>query len=322
MDDRVSSQSRRNLPSMKALQAFEAAARHLNFTRAAVELNLTQTAISHQIRNLEEMLGGKLFARKAGRLDLTPIGRNYVLSARLALSEISMATDRASYEQRADTLTIGCLGTFLVKTLLPKIGHFHRRHPDIALRFKTLVPIAPPARPDYDVAIHYGVGDWPGVTAHRLGDEEVFPVCSPRLLEGLPPLREPADLARHTLIRVGVPILPRDDWPFWLEKAGVPDLTFAREINFDLLNPAFHAAIEGLGVVLGRSAAVAHDIDEGRLVEPFNVRIVAPSAYYLLVPQGRETLDKVAAFRDWALEHLINLECRRMARPSPASASR
>jgi LysR family glycine cleavage system transcriptional activator len=209
----------------------------------------------------------------------------------------------------------------MVKNLIPNIAHFRRQHPDIALRFKTLVPTVPPARPDYDITIQYGVGDWPCMSAYRLGDEEVFPVCSPKLLESLPPLREPADLARHTVIRVGAPIILRDDWPFWLEQAGVPGLTFPQEIHIDLLNAAFHAAIEGLGVVLGRTAAVGHDIERGFLVEPFNVRILSPSAYYLLIPQGRETLPKVAAFRDWALENLVSPTKDEQAQRARAAAS-
>ncbi|MGF7159365.1 LysR family glycine cleavage system transcriptional activator [Rhodoligotrophos appendicifer] len=288
---------------MKALQAFEAAARHLNFTRAAVELNLTQTAISHQIRNLEEMLGAKLFARGLGKLQLTQAGESYLAAVSLVISEISLATDRATYEQRDDTLTIGCLGTFLIKSLLPNVTDFMQRFPDLKLRFKTLVPNAPPARPEYDVAFQYGVGDWSGVTVHKLGDEEVFPVCSPRLLAQGPPLTKPADLQHHMIVRSGSPLLVRDDWPFWLERAGVPDLVFDREISCDLLYPAFHAAIEGLGIVMGRSAVVGHDIAEGRLIEPFNIRVSSPSAYYLLIPQGREILPKVAAFREWVFEY-------------------
>ncbi len=302
---------------MKALQAFEAAARHLSFTRAAVELNLTQTAISHQIRNLEETLGVKLFARGTGKLHLTQAGESYAAAVRLVISEISLATDRASYEQRDDTLTIACLGTFQIKSLLPNIEDFRTRYPDLKLRFKTLVPNAPPTRPDYDVAIQYGVGDWAGAIAYKLGDEEVFPVCSPALLERGPPLREPADLQYHVVVRTGSPLLVRDDWPFWLEQAGVPDLRFAGEISCDLLYPAFHAALEGLGVVMGRSAVVRHDMDQGRLIEPFDIRVTSPSAYYLLIPHGREGLPKVVAFRAWALEWLV----RRVTAPSRATRS-
>lgn len=287
---------------MRALQAFEAAARHLNFTRAAVELNLTQTAISHQIRNLEDSLGTALFRREGGGLQLTVAGESYLLSARHVISEISVATERIGAEQRDDTLTVACLGTFQIKSLLPRIADFRARHPDLVLRFKTLVPNAPPIHWDFDVAFQYGVGEWPEMTAHRLGGETVFPVCSPGLLKNGPPLTAPADLALHTIIRTGSPLLVRDDWPFWLQRAGVPGLTFAREMSCDLLYPAFQAAIEGLGIVMGRSAVVGNDIAAGRLVDPFGLRLPSPSSYFLLVPHGRESLPKVSAFASWALE--------------------
>lgn len=295
---------RRHLPSMKALQAFEAASRYLNFTRAGLELNLTQTAVSHQIRNLEETLGAKLFNRGGVGLSLTPAGENYLAVVRLVISEISLATDRASDEAREDVLTIGCLGTFQIKVLLPAIEQFRDIHPAISIRLKTLVPNAAPARPDYDVAIQYGVGNWHGVFAYKLSDEEVFPVCSPLLLEREPGLSDPADLQHQTIIRTRSPLLVRDDWPFWMEAAGIGGVTFTREINCDLLYPAFQAAIEGLGVVMGRSAAVTQDIRQGKLVEPFSIRISSPSAYYMLVPHGRETENKVIAFRDWFLDYM------------------
>lgn len=297
---------RKHLPSMRALQAFEAAARHLNFTRAAVELNLTQTAISHQIRNLEEMLEVQLFSRESGVLRLTPAGVQYVASARLVISEISLATDQVSHEQRNDVLTIGCLSTFEIKSLLPHVGLFHERHPDLTLRFKTIIPNLASVRPDCDVSIQYGLGDWPDMIAHKLGEEEVFPVCSPRLLERGPPLKDPADLEQYPIIRTtGSPLLVRDDWPFWLDRAGVPNLVFRREVACDLLYPAVQAAVEGLGIVMGRSAVVRHDISRGALVEPFRIRLLSPQGYFLLVPLGRENLSKVDAFRTWVLQELV-----------------
>ena len=298
---------RKHLPSMKAMQAFEAASRYLNFTRAGLELNLTQTAVSHQIRNLEETLGARLFNREGGGLSLTPVGKNYLAAVRLVISEISLATDRASDEAREDVLTIGCLGTFQIKVLLPAIELFRNKHPDISIRFKTLVPTATPPRPDYDLAIQYGVGNWSGVTAHKLNEEVVFPVCSPLLLEREPALRNLRDLEHQTIIRTGSPLLVRDDWPFWLEAAGIGGLTFTKEISCDLLYPGFQAAIEGLGVVMGRSIMVAQDIRQGKLVEPFDIRISSPSAYYLLVPHGRETETKVMAFREWFLDYMQQL---------------
>lgn len=306
-----------NMPSMKALQILEASARHLNFTHAGIELNLTQTAVSHQIRNLEIMLGARLFHR-GPKPRLTEQGEAYVTAARTAILAISDATERVAFNQRVDTLTIGCLGTFLVKSLLPAIQDFRERHPEITLRFKVLVPNAPPTRPDYDVGIHYGVGEWPDMAAFRLGSESVFPVCSPRLAASGIPLDAPADLRHHTVIRTISPLLVRDDWPFWLQRAGVPGLPFAGELSFDLLNPAFQAAIEGLGVVMGRSEVVRDDLAAGRLIEPFSVRVSSPAAYYLLVPNGREEEPKIAAFRAWAMKRFTHSAPGAAVEPLPA----
>lgn len=300
----VEQRPRRHLPSMRALQALEAAARHLSFTRAAAELNLTQTAISHQIRNLEETVGQRLFDRDGGRLSLTRAGKEYANAARLVISEISSAGDRASTGSETETVTIAARGAYLSKTLMPVIAEFAHRHPEIRLVFRTLSPSGLCDLQDYDVAIDYGVGNWPGMSVFRLADEEVFPVCSPRLLSSLSPLREPGDLVHHTIIRTDPALHARDDWAFWQYEAGIPAIRFRNEIFCNQLLPAFDAAIHGLGIVMGRSTVVQREIDEGRLVEPFDLRIASPSIYHLLIPIGHERYRKVAAFRDWLLEKL------------------
>ena len=289
------------LPSIRALQAFEAAARHLNFTRAAIELHLTQSAVSHRINDLEELLGVQLFWREGGKLRLTPAGEDYADTVRHIISDISLATERASFTQRQDTLTVACLTTFQSKGLLPKLQDFIQENRDLVLRFKTIDPKKNPGRPDFDVAIWYGVGDWQDVTVYKLGDETVFPVCSPALLEKGPPLRKPEDLQFHTIIRTGTPLLLRDDWPFWLQRAEVPDLEFAREMSFDLIHTAFQAAIEGLGVVMGRSVLVENDLRKGTLVEPFDIRLTSPASHYLVIPKGLETQPKVISFVEWCM---------------------
>lgn len=294
----------RRLPSMSGLRAFEATARHLSFTRAATELNLTQGAVSHQIKNLEELLGLKLFARDGNTIRLTDAGFEYLTSARAALTEVFIATDRAIDRHRGDVLTIACLGTFSIKCLLPNIGDFKQRHPNIGLRIRTLVPYTETAPEDYDVSIQYGFAkDWPKMFVRKITREELFPVCSAALLRSKAGLRVPKDLASHTVIKTASPFILRDDWPLWLEKAGVPGMEFAGEINCDLLYPSYQMAIEGLGVAMGRSAVVAADIKAGRLVEPFGVRLPSSLGYHLVMKEERARLVKVQVFCDWALEY-------------------
>lgn len=295
----------RRLPSMSALVALEATARHLSFTRAATELNLTQGAVSHQIKKLEDLLGLRLFTRDGNTIGLTEAGSEYLASARAVLTEALVATERAIDRQRGDVLTIACLGTFSIKCLLPHIGEFMRQHPTIGLQVRTLVPSTYMAPQDYDVSIQYGMGrDWPDLIARRITREELFPVCSPALLAENGGLRTPSDLARHRIIRTASPFILRDDWPLWQEEAGIGTISFAGEITCDLLYPSYQAAMEGLGVAMGRSAVVAADIAAGRLVEPFSVRLPSPLAYHLVMGEERAKLAKVQLFCDWALERL------------------
>lgn len=292
----------RRLPTMTNLIAFEATARHLSFTRAATELNLTQGAVSHQIRNLEDLLGLNLFVREGNSIRLTEAGYEYLESARTAITEVLVATDRAIDRQRGDILTIACLGTFSLKCLIPNLGDFMRRHPDIGLRIRTLVPTTHVPPRDYDVSIQYGLRDnWPDMVARKMTHEELFPVCAPSLLRGEKGLAGPRDLAHHTIIRTASPFILRDDWPLWLEQARIPGMTFAAEINCDLLYPSYQAAIEGLGVAMGRSAVVAGDIAAGRLVEPFSIRLPSSLGYHLVMEEERTKLAKVKLFCDWAL---------------------
>jgi LysR family transcriptional regulator, glycine cleavage system transcriptional activator len=290
---------------MSGLRAFEATARHLSFTRAATELNLTQGAVSHQIKNLEDLLGLRLFARDGNTIRLTDAGFEYLASARAALREVLVATDRAIDRHRGDVLTIACLGTFSIKCLLPNIKDFIKRHPNIGLRIRTLVPSTYTAPQDYDVSIQYGSSeDWPDMIARKIMSEELFPVCSPTLLRRNDPLRVPHDLVRHTVIRTASPFILRDDWPLWLERAGIAGISFATEISCDLLYPSYQAAIEGLGVAMGRSAVVVGDIASGRLVEPFSIRLPSTLGYHLVTGEERAKLEKVQLFCEWALEQL------------------
>ncbi|NNM72822.1 transcriptional regulator GcvA [Enterovirga aerilata] len=294
---------RTRLPSMTSLRAFEAAARHLSFTRAAVELNLTQTAISHQIRNLEELLGTKLFVRNGNAVTLTEVANGYLQSVRNALVEISAATDMAADRNDENVLTLQCLGTFAIKRLVPVLHLFQARYPSISLRLRTVQSFESNMPHDFDLAVWHGSGDWPGVTVDKLGEEQVFPVCSPRLLAERGKLETPADLSNHTVIRT-VSLILRDEWPFWLETAGVRDISFGAELTCDYLITSMQAAVDGLGVVLGRSGVVGPDLASGRLVEPFSVRARSNFGYYLVTPLRTAKLRKVQLFRRWLLEQV------------------
>ena len=291
---------RRVLPSLSSLRAFEAAARHRSFTRAAAELNLTQTAVSHQIKNLEDLLQVPLFTRERSAVRLTDVGHEYLESVRDVINQITAATDRVIDKNRGNVLTVACLTAFAVKCLIPHLGDFRRRHPDIVLRIGTVVSFDLLQHHDYDVAIRYGSGMWRGFVADKIAAEEVFPVCSPRLLRCGMKLKSPSDLRQHTVIRTSSFAL-RDEWPQWLELAGVPDLEFADEIACDLLFPSIQAAVDGIGVVMGRTAVVAADLANGTLIEPFDVRMPTNAGYHVTSPVERAEMPMVTAFREWVL---------------------
>lgn len=290
----------RYLPSITSLRAFEAVARRQSFTRAALELNLTQTAISHQVRKLEEMLGIQLFVRDRNGTQLTDAGRQYIEAVRASLMMISSATERLIDQRNEERLSVICLAAFGLKCLMPLLPEFRLRHPEISLRLDTVVSFDAAAGYNYEVSIRYGDGIWPGMRADKIAPEELFPVASPALLARTP-LLKPSDLANHTLIRTASLVF-RDDWLDWLALAGGEHLEFADEITCDLMLPSVQAAIDGLGVVMGRRPLVNRELADGRLVEPFVVRLPSSTGYYLVTPADRPIRAHVQAFVDWLLE--------------------
>lgn len=286
---------------MTGLRAFEATARHLSFTRAARELNLTQTAVSHQIRKLEDLLGIKLFVRERGSIRLTEVAHDYLELVRPLVMKISEATARAMDRKNDRVLYVGSMAAFAMKCLIPNLHDFFATYPDVSLRMGTVLSPEDLTRPDYDVIIRYGSGDWPGFVTRKLCGEEIFPVCSPALLRTVPRLQVPKDLSKHTGIRTSFSFILQDEWPLWLELAGVPDLQFTNEINCDHAFTSIVAAINGVGVAIGRTPIVLPDLASGMLVEPFSTRLSSKSGYFLASPKERAQLPLVQTFQNWAM---------------------
>ena len=305
---------RKRLPSMSSLQAFEATGRHLSFTRAATELGVTQGAISQRIAKLETMLGAKLFAREGNALTLTPIGAEFLTSARSAIIQLAQAADHAVEKEHGNTLSVGCLATFATKQLIPALPEFRALYPDTAVRLRAFAPrespfgelltgrISIPLLQDYDILIQFGAGPWPGMVSHRLAHEYVFPVCSPRLLRRLGKPKSPRDLKAFPVVLNAHPLTGYDYWPLWLEQVGASGVQFAEEIHCDPLYCALQAAIDGLGVIMERSSLIGSDLKQGRLVELFSARLLVPLSYYLVVHRDRASTPKIEQFCQWAVE--------------------
>lgn len=288
----------RRLPPLNALRAFEAAARHGSFTRAADELSVTQTAISHQVRQLEELLQVRLFRRLTRRVELTAEGR-------LLLPGLSEGFDRlaeavASIGQRGDdrVLTVSVTPSFGSKWLVGRLPRFWRGHADVELRLHHTMDLVEFGRDEVDMAVRYGSGEWPGLAAEYLLSVDLVPVCSPQLLERGPKLEEPADLAHHTLLHEE----DYEEWSQWLTAAGVEGVEVRRGPVLDDGWVMLQLAVAGEGVALGSLALVADDLAAGRLVSPFDLRLSTGSAYYVVYPQGALNDPKVRAFRDWLLQ--------------------
>jgi LysR family glycine cleavage system transcriptional activator len=293
------------LPSLNGLRAFEAAARHLSFTVAASELNVTQTAISHQIRRLEQELGVRLFIRQNRALALTPEARDYLPGIRAAFNDLRLATDRLRRRDNDHVLTVSTLASLAAKWLLPRLSAFQEAHPAIDVRITTSTSLVDFKSGDVDAAIRYGRGQWPGLRADWLMADQLFPVCSPALLTGDRPLRRPEDLANRTLLHSSGGY--DDDWRLWLTAAGLPaNISKQPGLTFDLILVTVQAAIDGLGVAMGRTSYVEADIAKGRLVVPFKITLPADAGFYLVSPEIRADPPKLRAFRQWLIASVQN----------------
>jgi LysR family glycine cleavage system transcriptional activator len=292
------------LPSLNGLRAFEAAARHLSFTQAASELNVTQTAISHQIRRLEEELGIRLFVRKNRALALTPKARDYLPGVRAAFNDLRLATDQLLRKDDDHVLTVSTLASLAAKWLLPRLTAFQEAHPGIDVRITTSTALVDFRGGDVDAAIRYGRGNWQGLRAEWLMADDFFPVCSPALLNGKRPLKTAEDLRDHVLLHTST---NSDDWRQWLTAAGLPsDISKQPGITFDLILMTVQAAIDGIGVAMGRTSYVQDDIAKGRLVVPFKIALPADAGFYLVSPEGAAESPKLRAFRQWLIASAKN----------------
>lgn len=291
----------RRLPPLNALVVFEAAARHLSFTRAADSLHVTQAAVSHQIKALEEWLGVPLFHRigRGQGLALTESGRTYLPRVSAALDGIRGATSAVLDKRRQRVLNVATLDSFGLLWLLPRLRRFLRLQPGVDVRIVAADLDADALeKGEVSVDIRYGEGDWRGVEVHRFLTETIFPVCSPDIVSAERPLREPADLRHHTLLHdAGV-----TDWAEWLQAAGVSGIDVDRGPGFNHSHLVTAAAINGDGVALGRGALVADAILKGQLIKPFALELPCRFGYHIVCSHGSLGDPVVDSFRRWLVE--------------------
>lgn len=256
---------RPRLPPLNALKAFEAAARHESFTRAAEELCVTQGAVSHQVKALETELAIKLFSRERQRLIITEAGRDYLAVIRDALDRIAAGTERLLQRQNAGVLTVSTSPDFAAKWLVHRLGHFAEAHSGIDLRVSATMHHVDFAREEVDLAVRHGDGNWPGLDATRLCTERLFAVCSPKLLSGRRRIGGVADILRFPLIHLD----SRSDWADWLRGVGIDDADVTHGPVLNRASMVIDAAINGQGIALARTTLGAWDLINGRLALPF-----------------------------------------------------
>lgn len=295
----------RHIPGLQSLKAFEASARHLNFTRAAAELNVTPAAVSHQIKELEEAVGVPLFQRTSRHMQLTRQGQILKPAIADALEGLTRALQKLRQVENPTQVRVTASPSIAAKWLVPRIDRFLEEMPGADVRIDVSSEPLDFDREDIDVAIRFGDGVYPGLMVEKLFHDTLFPVCSPELLKGAKPLREPRDLLQFTLIHLDWEaqgaVWP--NWRMWMLAAGVKDFNDTRGLHFSQTSLAVQAAVDGHGVALGDSTLVADDLASGRLVKPFELSLRSPAqfAYHLITRKETAERPMTKAFRNWII---------------------
>lgn len=299
-----------HLPSLNALRAFEAAGRHLSFSKAAEELHVTPAAVGHQVKALENDLGAVLFDRLNRALQLTPAGQSLLPGLSEVFYRVTEVVETFRRRDANRPLTVSMPPSFGATWLMPRLERFRVRHPDIDIRLDADNRIVDLVHDDVDIGLRYGLGDYPGMRVDSLLSEEVFPVCSPRLLEGPHPLRTLDDLRWHTLVHVDGYVQDDywPDWTMWLQSAGIGDMEVRRGLRFSHTSLALQAAMAGQGVVLGSRVLAGNDLTAGRLVRPFAHGARMSFAYYMVCPEALADEPRIAAFREWIIDEAAAAE--------------
>lgn len=298
----------RRLPPLSTLPVLEAAARLQSFSAAAEELHVTHGAVSHQIRSLEDYLGVRLFAREGRRVTITPDGAQLAEQVRQALGQIASAVESVSPRARESRLTISVLPSFASRWLMPHMGSFLERHPELEVHVQATLGLANFTSDGVDVAIRFGRGPWPGVHIERIAGDSYLVVCSPDFLRKHP-AEKLEDMLHLPLVRTEL-----EHWTAWFKAAGLGSVPRMRGAEYNDAAMILQAALDGEGIALTRRSLAESDLTRGRLVRPFDVEIPAPESYFLVcLPQHRHSR-KVTAFRDWLFSEI---EWERPRRAAP-----
>jgi LysR family transcriptional regulator, glycine cleavage system transcriptional activator len=291
------------LPPLKSVHYFEAAARLQSFTKAAAELNVTHSAISHQIKALEEWLGQPLFERKTRQVRLTEAGKRFIGPVKTAFDQLAEGAAEITRFGKDRPLTVTALPSLSAKWLVPRLSDFQRQHPDIQVRLSATSTVEQIGGRDIDLGIRFGRGQWDSLESELLARNDIFPVCAPGLLTPDKPIREPRDVLDYPLLtdsdwmRSGY-----DEWSDWLKGAGFPEAKIKSNLSLNYSNLLIQAAIDGLGIAMGNVINAGDDLRHGRLVKPIDFTVKTDTGYFIVYAKNALKQPKIKAFRDWLME--------------------
>ena len=290
---------RRRLPPFAALRAFEAAGLHNNFKKAAEEIDLSASAVSHQVRALEEYLGVPLFSREGGKPQLTNAGAIYLESIQQLFDKLEEATRNISERTNRHSLVVNLFHSLASRWLIPHLPRFQKEHPGIDIKLLSSYEPMEFTPGDIDLAIRYGEGNWSGLKSDLLFQDELSVVCSPAIAEKLPALTNADGLSTFTQISCS---LDPSEWQTWCQRAGVEMPAFQNSLELDSRALVLEAAAEGLGIAIGRIPYVNDDLNTGRLCDPYSLHLSCEQGYYLVYPEHHASYTNVACFREWLLD--------------------
>jgi LysR family transcriptional regulator, glycine cleavage system transcriptional activator len=292
---------RGRLPPANSLVTFEAAARHLNFTRAAAELTVTQAAVSRQVQLLEDNLGVALFERRPRGLALTPAGQRLHAAVTMGLGHIATTAADLRRVRRTGELTVSTSVTFANYWLMSRVAKFRAAHPDVQLRLVASAPVRDLTASGIDLAVRYGHGRWAGAESAHLLDNHVFPVCAPAYMARRRPLQSVTDLLEETLLHLVEYDRNWVSWEAWLEAMGVTAPPRGSSLEFDNYLVLTQAVLDGQGIALGGGRLAEDFLARGVLIRPIEATLRSEQSFYLLIPSDQPLTPQAKAFRDWIL---------------------
>ncbi|MBJ7538868.1 transcriptional regulator GcvA [Marinomonas sp. C1424] len=290
------------LPPLNSLKCFESAARHSSFNKAANELSVTPSAISHQIKGLESFLGIELFRRTKRKVILTEAGEAYLKPIKSIFEQLDAATSELKSKQKVGSLRLAVAPAFLTRWLMPRMERFQDRYPDIQIEISSLTGLVDFAAGDIDMAVYFGSGDWEGVEAHYLRPARLAPVCNPRLIKPNQPINKPEDMSFYPLLHV---TKRKDEWHDWLQQHDLDPKVFRRGLMFSSGSLTAGAAAQGLGISLSDPELVMPEIESGTLKVLFDQHLITDRSFYLVYEKRRSVTPAMLAFKEWIIEQMV-----------------